>query len=221
MNSLITIPVLEANEIIDFKALSNYPRITIPRATNNASIIIAQKHKKYSYIYLMIGTKLAYCEKCNKYISSDSGNISKHINSKHLTIEQWVCSVDDIIKFISKNSLPHAIIKSDSFIKLFPYIIPSYDTFEKKFHELYLVIQTKIRTILNNANYYSLCLDEWTRYNYNFIGITVTVDDKYYLLSLTCPDDISRSAEVISRTLNEGLSYYGIDKNKIISACTD
>ena len=69
--------------------------------------------------------------------------------------------------------------------------------------------------------YYSLNLDEWTRYNYNFIGITITFDDCYYLLCLNAPDDLSRSADVIARVFKDSLSFYNIKNDKIIFTSID
>ena len=60
-------------------------------------------------------------------------------------------------------------------------------------------VRAQIKAIIDLKKYYSFNLDEWTIYNYNFIGITITFDDCYYLLCLNAPDDLSRSADVIAR----------------------
>ena len=221
MQNIVSIPFIEANEIFDFNRLNQLPKIIVPKPPNSITLSFAQKHKNHDYIYLMIGCKIGFCSLCNKYISSDPGNVSKHVKAKHYTSQLWKKDFDKIINFFAVNAIPHSIIESKSFAELFPYSLPSLETFETRFHETYLMIQSKIRRILDQCPYYSLSLDEWTRYNYNFIGISVTIESGYYLLCLTVPDDISRTSNVISRILNENLANYNLDRNKIACTCTD
>ena len=82
-------------------------------------------------------------------------------------------------------------------------------------------VRAQIKAIIDLKKYYSLNLDEWTIYNYNFIGITITFDDCYYLLCLNAPDDLSRSADVIARVFKDSLSFYNIKNDKIIFTTTD
>ena len=115
----------------------------------------------------------------------------------------------------------HHVIEDQSFQNLFPSQLPSIEKFENKFHETFLAVQSKIKMIIRFSSYYSLSQDELTRFNYNFIGISIIINDNYYLLCLNAPDDLSRSSEVISRVFNEILNNYKLDRNKIVSTCTD
>ena len=162
-----------------------------------------------------------FCKKCSTFLCRDYSTISNHCLRKHRKkdeIEKF--TQKNILKFVILNNQYLSIVENSDFKALFPFEIISKKKISDILNIFYDEVKSKIKKELAKHDYMTIYFDEWSKFQHNFLGITVSTSNSIFLLDLIVPDDIERTREVISHYIQLTLNYYQIS-TKISFQCSD
>ena len=191
---------------------------------DNKDFDYAMIHRKNDDIYkcFKFGVwNCTFCKTCAKYLCTDYGTISRHCSILHQNLEKKEEIIQKkILKFVLLNNIYFSIVENPDFTDLFPFDIMTRRTVTNYLGTISIKVREKIKMILSKLDYVTIYFDEWSKFQHNFLGVTVSTHDSIFLLDLIVPDDVERTREVISHYVNVSIEYYQISK-KIAFQCSD
>lgn len=199
------------------------PTITVTEDEIHNKFICYIKSDKYDDIVILMGNRIwAYCIPCKKYISYDSSNIRKHYLALHVSKDNklFIHEINKILKLMIELNAPNTIVEKQVFRNVFPNFPKDRKTFTKNFDEMYLLTKDNIIQYLNVVNNINLYIDEWTRFDLNFVGIFCSTEKKDALLACGVPKDISRRSDDLAKYIKKIVNSFKIN-NKINFCSSD
>ena len=195
--------------------------IAVSEAKN---IDFAVESQTYEKIYRCYSNRVwteTFCAHCNKFLSNQNPSLSRHYKVVHGAFDGWMKKFN---RLAMKLTLLHneyiSILDNPDFKALFPKKPICSKTLYNHIDLLYIEEKIKINCLLHNYEFLSVYFDEWTRFSYNFIGITASTTDKIFVLDVIVPENIDRTRDVLRDVIKSTLNYYKIYQ-KVVFQCTD
>ena len=123
-------------------------------------------------------------------------------------------------KLLIEINAPSLIVEKKVFRDLFPSFYKDRETYTNNLSKLYTATKMNIKVYLESVDYINIYVDEWTRFNLNFVGIFCSTIEKDALLACGLPNNLSRSSNALGEYISSQLSSYNI-QNKIRFCSTD
>ena len=162
-----------------------------------------------------------FCNICKKYLCRDYGAISNHCIRIHDNSETFIkSSRKNTLKLILLSNTHLNLVENADFKSLFLLEFISRRALSNFLSIITIKVKQNIKELLANFEYVTIYFDEWSKFQHNFLGITVSTCNSIFLLDLIVPDDIERTREVISHYVKSTLENYQIS-NKIAFQCSD
>lgn len=159
-----------------------------------------------------------YCTSCKEVLSFDLSNVRKHLNNKHSKSEQTKhmrAIAAETYLFLRYRPLSEA--EDELFLAAIGDIpLPGRKALRSQLDRYYEEMTVRLTDKLSSGPGFSLVLDEWTHYGIKFLGLVAITIDSIYLLSLTNPFDLNRTAAVIKSEFENRLNELNVRDQVII-----